>query len=543
MLNEAILVILLSIFTTAMMLSIAQFLKRIWKIKHPKNNFFIYLVVLITALSIIPFSVIAFNGSNTDTAQQEIQLPDIKGHIISDSTIVTKNQNITYSSSIREISSNEKTTSQPTGLTRYLQKISWSELIILDEQSNKENNKEQLEELTQKSSVDTSQFIKKTLAFALSDSEESTETQVNQMLTNLLINQEINKENDIEAEPISQQLTLKDEKIQPIQSDMSDQSIFYLGLIILFIISCFYVISSLFFGKNHTIKTLRAKPCTNKNIIHVVKELSIEFKIKMPKIYLYDGAPNAFVFGYPLTLAISKQLYQLLTEIEFEAAIRHEIAHIKNHDIFIKPILQGLRIFFFYNPFVHYIAYQIMKNREILADASTFQTKKQKIALMEALIKINEKSMFSPRHLAFSKPIALLSYNPKKLSLTERFSNLFSISSKKSALTLLVSFIILASNLSIFIVAGNLEQQSNEKDIQSISTSVFSIDDTYYQESITYTQVLKDSKVYFAVIVHRNLYNFISMQSHSNLLNNSYIDDHYSGDIPSIDHCNDFRSF
>jgi len=542
MLNEVILIILLSIFTTAMMLSIAQVLKRIWNIKHPKNNFFIYLVVLLTALSIIPFSVIAFSGSNHEMNPPEIQIPELKGKAISDSTILTRNQNITYSSTIKEIPAYEKSTSQPTGITRYLQKISWSELIILDEDQEKENNKEQIVQLTEKNSINASQFIKKTLSLALFDPGESTEAQVNQIFTNLLINQELNNNKPLESQPISKQLVLKNEKIQPIQSDISDQSIFYFGLIGLFLISCFYIVTSLLLGKKHTIKSLQAKPCTNKYINHMVKELAKEFNIKMPRIYLYDGAPNAFVFGYPLTLAISSQLYQLLTNEEFEAAIRHEIAHIKNHDIFIKPILQGLRIFFFYNPFVHYISYQIMKNREILADASTFQTKKQKIALMEALIKINEKSMFSSKHLTFSKPIALLSYNSKKLTLTERFSNLFSIASKKSALTILASFIIIAANLSIFIIAGNIEHQANEKEFETISTSVFSIDNTYYQESLTYTKIVKDSKIYFGVIVHRNLYNYISMKSSPDLLNNSFIDDNYPT-IPSIEHCNDFNSF
>jgi len=544
MLNEIIIILFLSIITTAIMLSIAQFLKKIWNINHPKNNFFIYLIVLLTAVSIIPFSVIAFSASSSDAQTQETLLSDLQGVSISDSTIITKNQNITYSSTIQTITAKDKTVSSSNGLTKYLQKISWSELIILDEAVDKHTNNEQLSVISQKKVLNASQFIEKSLSFALTDNSQGpTPTKLNQILTNFVITQNEKQTNDIEPNPnkeVNNEL-INIEAKKPLFSDISEQSIFNFGMFVLFLISSFYVLASIFLGKKHTIKTLHAKPCENKKILKLVDTLSKEFHINTPKIYLYDGAPNAFVFGYPLTIAIAKQLYELLNEQEFEAAIRHEIAHIKNHDIFIKPFLQGLRIFFFYNPIVHYISHQIMKNREILADASTFQTKKQKIALMEALIKINETSVFSTKSVSISQPIALLSYNPAKLTLSERFSNLFSIASKKSALTLLVSFILLTTNLSIFFVAETIGNSATESNINEISNQTFSIDNAYYQESITLTKVEKDSKIYFAVIVHRDLYNYVSIQSTSSFLEDAFIEN--SQELPFLKESHDFQSF
>ena len=88
----------------------------------------------------------------------------------------------------------------------------------------------------------------------------------------------------------------------------------------------------------------------------------------MIKVFVYDGATNAFVFGFPTSLAISKELIHCLSEKELRMAIRHELAHIKNKDLIIKPVLQALRILFFYNPIVHLLYYKMIKERELMAD-------------------------------------------------------------------------------------------------------------------------------------------------------------------------------
>jgi len=308
-------------------------------------------------------------------------------------------------------------------------------------------------------------------------------------------------------------------------ASLQDETYFYYGVLLLFSISFIYVISSIFFRKKHILNKLHAIKCKDKQILDLIKSISKEFKIKPPNVFQYEGPPNAFVFGYPINLAFSKELKRYLSDKEFEAAIRHELAHIKNHDILIKPILQGIRIFFFYNPLVHILCLKIMKNREILADISTFTSKKEKISLIEALIKVNKYTKDSYRQSFPAYQIPLISYNPAKLTLTERFSNLFETASKKTVLTILVSCIILLTNISIFFVAGTINETHNSSLDESIEHQEFCIDKSYYSESVTYTKVSKNSKTYLAMIVEKNLYNIVSAETDSSELVKDLVQD------------------
>lgn len=525
MLNELAIALLLSICTTALLFIIANIFKKKWKINHPKNTFLIYVIVLLTAASIFPFASIAFSTSQDNINMAEMDILDIKGVPISESTIITENKDITYSSSITSLSDTQII--NPKGINLYLQKISWDELIILDEYKTTES-KQKIDELSKSNPLNTSQLLQKTLV-AFNKDGMNTPDLINQIITNLIINQNSkSKEESASFNIESKNIQDKNENQESFSTaSLQDETYFYYGVLFLFFLSFIYVISSIFFRKKHILNNLHASKCKDKQILDLIKSISKEFKIKSPNVYQYEGPPNAFVFGYPINLAFSKELKRYLSDKEFEAAIRHELAHVKNHDILIKPILQGIRIFFFYNPLVHILCLKIMKNREILADISTFTSKKEKISLIEALIKVNKYTKNSYKQSFPAYQIPLISYNPAKLTLTERFSNLFETASKKTVLTILVSCIILLANISIFFVAGTINETYNSSSDESIEHQEFCIDKSYYSESVTYTKVSKNSKTYLAMIVEKNLYNIVSAETDSSELVKDLVQDRF----------------
>jgi beta-lactamase regulating signal transducer with metallopeptidase domain len=484
---------------------IANAFSKKWRIKHPKNKLMIYIIVLFTSFSIFPFATIAF--STTDFSPQiDLPLSDIKVTPISSSTIITDNQNITFASSITPIL--DSSCENMNGTTKYVQKITWNELTIFDKYQPQEVEQTNIETTTIVP-LSTSQFLKKTLIAINKDNMTASEL-INHIITNLLIDQTTKQQSQPDALDES-----KENEEFSASTLLSLRSYYHYGILILFCISLCYIILSIYLGKNHTLKRLNAFQCQDPKILNIVSRISKEFNIKEPKIYQYDGSPNAFVFSYPTILAISTNLQNYLTDKEFEAALRHEIAHIKHHDPLVKPLLQGLRIFFFYNPLVHILCLKIMKNMELLADSQTYSSKKEKISLMEALIKISEYTTNNYHNSIPSYLIPLISYHSEKLSLTDRFSNLFEHTSKKTVITLFISAIILLTNASLFIAAGVLFQKDQSTSIISCEKQEFAIEESYYTESIKYTRIEKNANIYLARIVQRNLYNIISTKSSS----------------------------
>jgi len=523
MLTEIAIAIILSICTTALLFSISNVLTKKWKISHPKNTLLISLIVLCTAFSVIPFAAIAFSTMGS-TSQPDIENSVMNGVPILPSTIVTQNQNITYSSSIKPIAPYSLDQNQQ--ITRYLQKITWSEMIIYDEYDSSTSDIDP--SITQQ--VNTSQFFKKTL-IAINNGEMNTPELINQVITNLLINQK--DESQITTETSIEQ---DDEKTTPIGLMNSSQNLFFLSISLLFFISISYIISSIYIGKSHTLKRLHAKVCKDEEILGIIKKIAKEFNISPPKIYSFNGPPNAFVFGHPAVLAYSNQLRNFLSDKEFEAALRHELAHIRHHDTVLKPILQGLRIFFFYNPLVHLLSIRIVKNMEILADNQTFSSKKEKISLMEALIKISEYSHPISTRPVPSYQIPLISYHTEKLTLTERFTYLFESTSKKTVITLLLVGIIIFTNISMFFVAGAVFSSKNQYSLMG-ETEEFSIEESYYSQSIQYTKIERNAKTYLAMIVQKNLYNVIETKSSTQLVDDimeQFIPDENFFTIPSV---------
>ena len=242
-------------------------------------------------------------------------------------------------------------------------------------------------------------------------------------------------------------------------------TIFLICNLLLILLSIVYLVFSFIFGKRYTLGHLNATKCEDPEILHIIRGLCNDLNIKMPRIFVFQGTPNAFAFGFPVTIAISKDLIRCLSKEELRMTIRHELAHIKNRDILIKPLLQALRILFFYNPIVHIIYYRLIKERELMADILHINSKVEKITFMRALIKLHDytkRHEHLPKEIFGSYSLSLVSHNPIKMEMKNRFNNLFGNCVKKSFITLFICIVIFLSNLSFIAVAQNVMHNSKE---------------------------------------------------------------------------------
>jgi beta-lactamase regulating signal transducer with metallopeptidase domain len=233
---------------------------------------------------------------------------------------------------------------------------------------------------------------------------------------------------------------------------------FLLLNMILLSICILYFMFCLFFGKRLILKSINAKICSDPGVLNTVEKLCEEIKIIPPKVYVFDGDPNAFIFGYPVSIVISNNLIKYLSKKELDIAIRHELAHITNKDHILKPLLQTIRILFFYNPIIHLLYKKMINERELMADSKFITNKREKIKFMEILFKIDNlrknKNIFS-KQLYELTSLSLISHKVKKLEITDKFNNLFSNNRKKSFISILICFLVLLSSISILPIYHN----------------------------------------------------------------------------------------
>ncbi len=117
------------------------------------------------------------------------------------------------------------------------------------------------------------------------------------------------------------------------------------GLIIGLVIAIAINFGSYFYSDKIVLKMYKAKEASKSNypeLYNVVKEISEEAKIPMPKVYIVPtNLSNAFACGRDYkhsTVAVTNGILQLLNKDELKGVIAHEISHIKNRDILISTI-------------------------------------------------------------------------------------------------------------------------------------------------------------------------------------------------------------
>jgi len=119
------------------------------------------------------------------------------------------------------------------------------------------------------------------------------------------------------------------------------QSGLFIGLVLAILMN----FGSYFFSDKIVLKIYRAKEASKSNypeLYKIVKEVSEEAKIPMPKVYIVPvNISNAFATGRNpdhAVVAVTQGILKLLSKDELKGVIAHEISHVKNRDILIQTI-------------------------------------------------------------------------------------------------------------------------------------------------------------------------------------------------------------
>lgn len=136
-------------------------------------------------------------------------------------------------------------------------------------------------------------------------------------------------------------------------------------------------------------RVLECVPTRDSSLLNMVKEESELLGVKVSNVMISKKKCDAFVFGYPPSLAIGNDLLDLLDTQELRIMIRHELYHIKGKDTLLKPLFTALCVFFVYNPMVWFLYEKIFSDREGCADQGTLVSSQDTRAFLSLLLKFH----------------------------------------------------------------------------------------------------------------------------------------------------------
>ncbi|MES2014522.1 MAG: M48 family metalloprotease [Patescibacteria group bacterium] len=123
---------------------------------------------------------------------------------------------------------------------------------------------------------------------------------------------------------------------------------YYNSPIILYIAVAFSLlvnVGSYWFSDKIVLSMTRSRPATREEFFDfytVAENLAITAGLPLPKLYVIDDpAPNAFATGRDEKHAVvcaTTGLLAMMTRVELEGVIAHEMSHIKNHDMLLMTI-------------------------------------------------------------------------------------------------------------------------------------------------------------------------------------------------------------
>jgi heat shock protein HtpX len=123
--------------------------------------------------------------------------------------------------------------------------------------------------------------------------------------------------------------------------------VFYGGLIG----SIVYVIFAYYSGSKMALSINRAKEIQKKDnprLFRMVENLAITEGLPMPKVYIMnDPAPNAFATGRDpnsSAICVTSGLLDIMSDIELQGVLAHELGHIKNYDIRVTMVAFALTV-------------------------------------------------------------------------------------------------------------------------------------------------------------------------------------------------------
>lgn len=100
----------------------------------------------------------------------------------------------------------------------------------------------------------------------------------------------------------------------------------------------------------------------------------------------YVLTPMLYGFGNPYIILPAIEL----TEKEWFFVLKHELAHYHNKDLYIKMLIQLLKIIYWWNPMIYFLDSEINKMLEIRADfvATKQLTEYEKVEYLDCLLKV-----------------------------------------------------------------------------------------------------------------------------------------------------------
>lgn len=122
---------------------------------------------------------------------------------------------------------------------------------------------------------------------------------------------------------------------------LGDPSFVFIAVIFALVMN----VGSYWFSDKLVVAMTGAKPITREQapeLWNIVENLSITAGLPMPKVYIVeDPAPNAFATGRNpehAVVAATTGLLQILTKVELEGVMAHELSHVGNRDMLVSTV-------------------------------------------------------------------------------------------------------------------------------------------------------------------------------------------------------------
>ncbi|MCK5301398.1 MAG: hypothetical protein KAJ21_05785, partial [Thermoplasmatales archaeon] len=274
--NELIITIFLSVIFTFIAFIISQFMMKWFKITNAKNRFGVLFIVMLTAFSVFSFTIITANPNIENGYTIKNDLASLSEEYSSFIMVVEETDTIEDNA---DYDKNSITNCYSSG--------------------NLESNSLSPYYRITTFIPNMSEYTNNILFEIIRQYQNEKSSLINQFNPN-------EEEIDISSNLINQiDEKTENEKIEPL-------FLFFMFNIFLIVISGLYLLLSFIFGKKLILNRYNAKKCRDPVINKIVQELLKELKIKKINIYLFNGDPNAFVFGLPASLAISTKLITCL---------------------------------------------------------------------------------------------------------------------------------------------------------------------------------------------------------------------------------------
>lgn len=163
----------------------------------------------------------------------------------------------------------------------------------------------------------------------------------------------------------------------------------WISIVLLITAACCFV-AMLLFSKVIVLRGLGCEPASDHYLLNLVEEVSRELGVRVKKVMICSEKSDAFVYGYPPTLAVGSDLLTVLDKKELRVVIRHELFHVKKGDTLLKPFFTALCIIFLYNPMVWFLYQRLFNDRECCADRGAITSASDIGVFLSALLKVHD---------------------------------------------------------------------------------------------------------------------------------------------------------